>query len=368
MIINLWFLAAFLGSFLITLLIVSTERFHGVLTMDDKPGVQKLHQEPVPRVGGVALVFGAILGGVALPSEPQWLWFLICLSALPAFSFGLIEDITSRVGIKARLLATIGSGLIFSSLTGYQITKVDVPGIDYMLSLWPLSLLFTAFAIGGISNAINIIDGVNGLALGTSIIILSGFAVVAVRSGDMEIVSICIVAIGAIGGVFVFNFPKGSIFLGDAGAYSIGIILAAIAVTLPQRNPEISPLIGLLALSYPVIETATSVVRRVTRAGSHPGQPDRLHLHSLIYRSRARRLADVLGVPNLRNALAGLLLMALPLISVMLMVMFYNDSGLIALSVALVALIYIAVYRRVALLPNLTRFQRRANSAVSTKE
>lgn len=365
MIFILWLFAAFLASALITLLIISTQSLHGVLTLDNKPGVQKLHKIPVPRVGGVALVFGAVLGGVALTSEAQWLWFLICLSALPAFSFGLIEDITGRVGVKARLLATIGSGLIFSSLTGYQITKVDIPGIDDMLSLWPLSLLFTAFAIGGICNAINIIDGVNGLALGTSIIILSGFAMVAGRSGDLEIVGICLVAMAAMGGLFVFNFPKGSIFLGDAGAYSIGFILAVIAVALPQRNPEISPLIGLLALSYPVIETVSSVIRRTTRAGTHPGQPDRLHLHSLIYRSRARRLADVLGVPHLRNALTGLLLMALPLVSVILMVMFYEDSSWIAVSVALVALLYIAVYRRVAWLPKLMRFRRRARSAVS---
>lgn len=365
MIFTALFFAAFLVSSLITLLIILTQSLHGVLTMDNKPGVQKLHKIPVPRVGGVALFFGAVFGGVALTTEAQWLWFLICLSALPAFSFGLIEDITGRVGVKARLLATIGSGVVFSSLTGYQITKVDIPGIDYMLSLWPLSLLFTAFAIGGISNSINIIDGVNGLALGTSIIILSGFAMVAGRSGDLEIVGICLVSMGAIGGIFVFNFPKGAIFLGDSGAYSTGFILAVIAVALPQRNPEISPLIGLLALSYPVIETATSVVRRVARAGSHPGQPDRLHLHSLIYRNRARRLADMLGAPHLRNPLTGLLLMALPMISSTLMVMFYEDSSWIAVSVALIALLYLAVYRRVALLPNLMRFRRRARRAVS---
>ena len=133
-----------------------------------------------------------------------------------------------------------------------------------------------------------------------------------------------------------------------------------IAVALPQRNPEVSPLIGLLALSYPVIETAVSVIRRMMRAGSHPGRPDRLHLHSLIYRSRARRLAVALGVQHLRNALTGLLLMAMPLISVTLMVIFYEDSSWIAVSVALVAVLYIAVYRRVALLPKLMRFQRRA--------
>lgn len=341
---------ALVASLLLTLIIVITQRLHGHLTHDSHAGVQKLHAAPVPRIGGVAVLFGAFIGGINLPHDAEWLWLLIGLAAIPAFVFGLIEDLTKRVSVKMRLMATICSGLIFSILTDYQIREVDLPGADWLLAIPLLSLLFTAFAIGGIANAINIIDGVHGLASGASILILSGFALVAWQVGDAEILAIALVTIGSLAGFFLLNFPLGRIFLGDAGAYTVGFILSVIAVMLPARNAEISPLIGLLALSYPVTETFVSIHRRLVRAGTHPGQPDRLHLHSLIYRSRARRLAQGLGTPHLRNALAGLLMLGLPLLSSTLVVLFWHDTRLVLLSIAVVALIYLAIYRKVALL------------------
>lgn len=298
----------------------------------------------------MALLVGFLIGGLNLSGDAQWLWVLICISALPAFISGILEDITKRVSVKVRLLAAICAGMIFCTLTGYQITRVDVPGIDWLLSWGLFSVLFTAFAIGGIVNAVNIIDGVNGLAAGTSIIILTGFAAVSWQVGDVGIMGACLVTIGALTGFFLLNFPNGRLFLGDAGAYTIGFVLAALAVALPARNAELSPLIGLLALAYPVMETAISIIRRVARKGSHPGKPDRLHLHSLMYRSRAKRLAQAIGSPHLRNAITGLIMMGLPLLSVVLMLGAYKSTALVWMSVAVVAVTYIVIYRKVALL------------------
>jgi UDP-N-acetylmuramyl pentapeptide phosphotransferase/UDP-N-acetylglucosamine-1-phosphate transferase len=344
------FFFSLIASLSVALTIILTQRFHGHLTHDSHPGVQKLHKAPTPRVGGLALCAGALAGGFFLPTEARLLWWTMTLSALPAFVFGLLEDVTKRVGVKARLAATICSGLIFCLASGYQITRADLPGFDWVLAFWVPGLLFTAFVIGGVANAINLIDGVNGLASGTSIIILSGFAVVAAQVGDAGLLSISLVFAGALGGFFLMNFPMGRIFLGDAGAYATGFMLAAIAVALPARNPEISPLIGLLALSYPVTETVVSIHRRIRREGTNPGQADRLHLHSLIYRSRARRLAEMVGAPSLRNAMSGLLVMTLPLGSTALMVACSQSTALIVASIPLVAVVYLAIYRKVALL------------------
>ncbi len=109
--------------------------------------------------------------------------------------------------------------------------------------------MFTAFAIGGIANAFSLIDGMNGLASGTAIMILIGFALISWQQGDTAMMGVC---------------------------------LAAIAVMLPARNPELSPLMPLLALACPVIETLVSIHRRLVREGGHPGRPDRLHLPSLV--------------------------------------------------------------------------------------
>jgi UDP-N-acetylmuramyl pentapeptide phosphotransferase/UDP-N-acetylglucosamine-1-phosphate transferase len=282
---------------------------------------------------------------------------------LPAFTAGLVEDVTKRVGVKVRLLATVCAGLIFSTMTGYHITQVGIPVIDSFFALWLPSLLFTAFAIGGIANAINIIDGVNGLASGASIIILTAFALLAWKVGDLEILGVCLISIGALAGFFLLNFPLGRIFLGDAGAYATGFVLAVVAVALPERNSEISPLIGLLALSYPVTETFVSIHRRMVREGTNPGQPDRLHLHSLIYRSRARRLAQALGAPTLRNALTGAMVLALPLASSMMAVVFYDETPMIALCIVLIAILYLVTYRKVALLSSLSQAARHAVQA-----
>jgi UDP-N-acetylmuramyl pentapeptide phosphotransferase/UDP-N-acetylglucosamine-1-phosphate transferase len=158
---------------------VVTRSFHGNFTLDNRPGVQKLHTAPTPRIGGLALLVGAVVGGAFLASGSQRLRWLICISAVPAFRTGLLEDVTKGVSVKMRLLATIFAAMVFCTLTGYWITSVDIIGIDGQLSSWVPSFVFTAFAIGGIANAMNIIDGVNGLSSGMSIIILTGFAVVA---------------------------------------------------------------------------------------------------------------------------------------------------------------------------------------------
>lgn len=344
------FFMALGASLLTALAILSTQNIHGHLTLDGHVGVQKLHKLPTPRIGGVALVAGALVGGFSLPSDAQELWWPICLASLPALIFGLAEDLTKRVSVKARLLATVCAGLLFSVMTGYRITEVDIPGLDLLFSFWLPSILFTAFAIGGVANAINIIDGVNGLASGTSIIILTGFAIVAAQAGDTGMLGACLVAIGALCGFFLLNFPMGRLFLGDAGAYSTGFVLAAIAVALPQRNAELSPLIGLLALSYPVTETLVSIHRRLRRAGTQPGQADRLHLHSLVYRSRALRLAHLLRVPHWRNALTGLLMMGFPLVSAAGVIAFQSSSIGIVVCFVVLFCVYLVLYRRVALL------------------
>jgi UDP-N-acetylmuramyl pentapeptide phosphotransferase/UDP-N-acetylglucosamine-1-phosphate transferase len=151
-------------------------------------------------------------------------------------------------------------------------------------------------------------------------------------------------------GFLALNFPGGRLFLGDAGAYGTGFVLATLAVALPQRNAEISPLIGLLLLAYPVSETLVSIRRRMVRAGAHPGQPDRLHLHSLVYRCQARRNARRIGYPHLRNPMAAVLVWWLPLLSVGLALLTWHNSGLVLAAVAVVFVGFLWHYRSVALM------------------
>jgi UDP-N-acetylmuramyl pentapeptide phosphotransferase/UDP-N-acetylglucosamine-1-phosphate transferase len=341
---------AILSSFCVGLILILTQRLHGHLSLDGTAGVQKVHHKPTPRVGGLALTAGAVLGGFALDPGARALWWMICAAMLPAFLAGLLEDLTKKVNVKWRLVCTILSGAIFVLLTGYRIDHVDIAGPDWLLSFWLFSLCFTAFAIGGIANAINIIDGFHGLASGTALIVLAGFALIARHAGD-EVLLACIgLSMASLAGFFVLNFPFGKIFLGDAGAYSIGYLLAVFAVALPARNADVSPIVGLIALAYPVTETMVSIWRRMRRAGTHPGMPDRLHLHSLVHRSLARRLACALNLPGMRNPLTSTILWVFPLLCAIFAVFGDESTPHILLWIALIVLLYLAVYRRVALL------------------
>ena len=153
-------------SLVLCLGLVATQRWHGRFTNDGVNGIQKFHRTPTPRIGGLALGLGYGLLWPVLPEPLRPAWALIGIAGLPALAAGLAEDVTRRVGARWRLVATMGAGVLFALATGYVMEKVDLPGVDWVLSFYLCALLFTGFSMGGVANAINIIDGFNGLASG----------------------------------------------------------------------------------------------------------------------------------------------------------------------------------------------------------
>ena len=276
-------------SLVVCLVIVLTQRWHGRFTHDGATGVQKFHQHPTPRVGGIALMAGLPAAVYVAPPVVQDVLWPMLLASLPAFVFGLIEDTTKQVSVRTRLLATMASGVLAWYLTGISLNHVDVWGADWLLQWVPLSVLFTAFAVGGVANSINIIDGMNGLASGVVMVALSSLGWMSYMSNDIVMAKVCFVLFGVTAGFWLVNFPWGRIFLGDGGAYLLGFLLAWVAILVPMRNPDVSPWASLLACSYPVLEVGFTVARRLRRQ-LHPGHPDRLHLHSLIKRRISRKV------------------------------------------------------------------------------
>lgn len=272
----------------VTLLILRQSSLHSALGDHDFSGPQKFHAVAVPRVGGLGIVAGLIAALVAsLWAHGRDGWTLgggLLVCALPAFAFGLAEDITKRVSANMRLAATSTSAVLAFWVLGAQIQYTTIPGLDWVVSTPIGALLVTVVAVAGIANSINIIDGFNGLASMCVTIMLAGLAYVAFQVDDVVVGTVALAGIGAVLGFFVWNFPAGLIFLGDGGAYFLGFFVAELSVLLLVRNPEISPLFPLLLCIYPAFETLFSMYRRRFLRGQPPNMPDGIHLHSLIYR------------------------------------------------------------------------------------
>lgn len=335
-----------LASLLGCTLLVLTKGWHGKLTLDSTDGVQKFHTSPTPRVGGIGLLLGLCVAWSVLPRDHAIRDLLgpMLLAGLPAFIFGTAEDMTKRVGVRERLLATMASGVLAWWITDIGITRVDIWGIDALLTWVPLSVAFTAFAVGGIANAVNIIDGFNGLASGVIIICYGAVGLIAQQAGDVHLAQVCLILAVVTAGFFLVNFPFGKIFLGDGGAYLMGFMLAWVGVLLPARNPEISSWAPMLACGYPILEVLFSIWRRYQR-DLHPGHPDRLHMHSLIKSRLSRKHLSHLS-PVLRNASVSPLIWLFAMVPSSLSVIFADSTGWLIGSSVLSAVLYSVFYSK----------------------
>ena len=167
---------SFLISLLVTLLVIRYNHLHARFTADsDIVGVQKFHDTPVPRIGGLGILLGLSAAFVVRYFQNNevgsfGLWLIVC--CLPAFIFGFIEDLTKRVGVKVRLLATIASSMLAGYFLGGWLTSVQLLGIDNLMLAYPIvAVAITCFAVAGVANAFNIIDGYNGLSSMVAVII-----------------------------------------------------------------------------------------------------------------------------------------------------------------------------------------------------
>ena len=282
-------------SLLVCYLIIRSQRLHGRFSNDlAATGPQKSHAVPTSRIGGVAIAAGLAASVLALETL-DWLnpasaygLTMLAVSAIPAFAGGFGEDITRKVGVLARLMLTFASAVFASLLVGATLDRLDMPGLDTLL-LWPIfAIAFTAFAVGGIANSINIIDGYNGLAGGYAVIVLAALAWVAGQVGDPVVLTASLAMLGALLGFLAWNYPGGKIFMGDGGAYLLGFWLAELSVLLVVRNPDVSPWFPLLLLAYPVVDTLFSIYRRFFLRGRSAGNADAMHFHQLIHNRLAR--------------------------------------------------------------------------------
>jgi UDP-N-acetylmuramyl pentapeptide phosphotransferase/UDP-N-acetylglucosamine-1-phosphate transferase len=239
----------------------------------------------------------------------------------------------------------MGSGVLAWLMTGHALTSVNVWGLDWLLQFTPLAVLFTAFAVGGVANAINIIDGLNGLASSVLLWAFLGLAALAASVGDVALAQVCLLLAASVLGFFIVNWPLGKLFLGDGGSYFLGFALAWACVLLIERNSGVSAFAALLLCIHPVTEVVYSVYRRKVR-NQNPGHPDRLHFHSLVKRRVIQRLLPH-SSKTVRNSVAGLLVGSITLLSSLLVQVTYSSTPASLAAALSLALGYVWLYRRV---------------------
>lgn len=283
--IDLWSLArTSLVGFSITFLaslFFSRGSYLAKIGMDRFAGVQKFHVRPTSRLGGLAIFMGIAVCAFLGTEGEAWL-LVVC--SIPVFAGGLIEDLTHRVGPNVRLFLAVLSAAASYFLLDIGVLKTEIWVVDQFLSLPFAALLMTMLVVAGFTNGLNIIDGFHGLAAGAALVMISSFLAIAWQAQDHFMMGLCSMSIACVVGFLVVNWPRGLIFLGDAGAYLLGFWVVELGLLLVIRNENISPMAPVVIGVFPLIETLFSMYRRKLLRNHPVNHPDALHLHTLVFR------------------------------------------------------------------------------------
>ena len=281
------------------------------------------HARPTSRLGGVAVCL-AVLVVILLNVET---WHLeIAIASLPIFIAGLMEDLNRPMKPRLRLAVGALSAVIFLVLQQIYITDVGIEWLNVVLSLPPFAIAFTIFCIVALINALNFIDGINGLASGKTLIAAFALMWLSNHYNEPNLTLLATAIFSASLGLFMVNYPQGRIFLGDAGAYALGFLLAVSLITLKAKNPGISAWSIMLIIFWPILDMGHSILRRWLK-GRRSDRPDYMHLHHVVMRSiiifADGRLSKVVA-----NPLATAIILPLAALPVVLGVLYHQNNAI----------------------------------------
>ena len=281
------------------------------------------HGRPTSRLGGVAVCL-AVLVVISINIE-TW-HFDIALASLPIFIVGLIEDLNRPLKPRLRLAVGALSASIFLFFERHYISDVGIEWVNLVLSLAPVSIAFTIFCIVALINALNFIDGINGLASGKTLIAAFALMWLSNNYNEPNLTLLGVAIFSASLGLFVINYPQGRIFLGDAGAYTLGFLLAVSLISLKNQNPEISAWSIMLVIFWPIADMGHSIMRRWFKR-KRSDRPDYMHLHHVVMRSLIT-FADGRLSKTVANPLATAIILPCATLPVILGVLYHQNNAI----------------------------------------
>jgi len=271
----------FCVSFLLTVLLIPFFKSLGEkYKILDYPDKRKIHKEPVPRTGGIAIVFSFIIImciNLVLKTDIA----AIFLNMLPAFILliiiGLYDDIKNAKAKIKLLFQIITAALLY--IKGINIYRITNPFGGEIHFAGGISFLLTLLWVVGLINAINFLDGMDGLASGVVLISNIFLFIISLSSKNYLITSFSIIMIGLTAGFLIYNFPPAKIFMGDTGSMFLGFLMAIIGMIGNRKSVVgITLLVPILLMLFPIIDTALAIFRRIKKKKSI-FKPDKMHLH-----------------------------------------------------------------------------------------
>jgi len=241
----------------------------------DQPGERKVHTIPIPRVGGIAMAVGVLVAAlVTIRLQEQDRWFL--LAAVVLIIFGALDD-RFDLDYRIKLLGQLIAVTMVILLGGVQIHTLS---LDDQVTLpgW-VSLPLTALFLVGITNAINLADGLDGLAGGTTFLCLCAVALLSSVGDPGNSASLALAFAGAVLGFLRFNTYPASVFMGDAGSQLLGFTIGVLSVRATQSlSSQVSAALPVLLLALPILDTLTVMAQRIGE-GRSPFSADKNHIH-----------------------------------------------------------------------------------------
>ncbi len=280
-----YFVIPFL-SFTIALLVTPVIRSFAIQhQIGDYPGERKIHQRFIPRLGGLAIIAGLSAGlcvalFIADVSEPASLSLsLLCLPLMCIAMLGVVDDVKGVGSLGKLIVQSVAAVGVVAA--GLRIEVLSLPFFG-VIDLGVFGVPLTFLWLVGITNAVNLLDGLDGLACGVSAIVASSLVLIGVYVSDGLVVIAGVSLIAACLGFLRYNFHPASIFMGDTGSLFLGFFLACISLrVLQHQSAEVQPislLVVVVVLGVPIVDTTVAFVRRIKK-GMHPLKPDKEHIH-----------------------------------------------------------------------------------------
>jgi len=278
----LYYLLPFGVAFTVTFLLTPLVKVfaHRIGAMDIPKDSRRMHTQPIPRAGGLAIFFGFVLSVVLFSDMSAQLGYIL-IGATVMVVAGVVDDVVSlnafvKLGcqIAAATVPVVLGNLKIEHLTNFFTFQEG----DY-LSFGILAAPITILWIVAITNAVNLIDGLDGLAVGVSSIASISILIIALLVSEPAVAVIMAALAGGCIGFLPYNFNPAKIFMGDTGALFLGYILACISIHgFFKFYAVVSFVVPFLVLGLPIFDTVAAIIRRLM-SGKKPWSPDRKHLH-----------------------------------------------------------------------------------------